>query len=410
MPRTVFALAVAAAMFVAGFSAVSSAEYLTGLSHGMDKRRAEDPPPVADTLALRCARNEWEPFQVFVFDDAGLTGVDVNVSAFTGPGDSMETVELYRAAYVPVTAETISHSPPDVTKIGTWPDGLIPFVDHFVGEVRDGAPFDVAPGFAQAVWAEVFVPEDQAPGTYEATVTVTADGRAPWTGTVTLAVWDFVIPTGISIKSNYGYSHATVWNFHQAHGGITARRDLLSMYFREFLRHRMSLYSYLDFMPGYSWNGAADAFDWDWTEFDAYFGPLWDGTFDEPGARFTGMTLPWPPGGRPGDVDAGVWERAWWGGWADHFRAKGWLDVPFLYLPDEPNPSEYAYVAELADRLHAADPDLKAMVTEQFNEELAGHVDIWDPDEPLFSDSLPWPPYPDVYAERRAMGEEDVVV
>jgi hypothetical protein len=147
------------------------------------------------------------------------------------------------------------------------------------------------------------------------------------------------------------------------------------------------------------------AFDWDWAAFDAYHGPLWDGTFDAPGYEFTSIMIPWAPGGCPGYVDPLDWENAWWKGWADHFRAKGWLEKLFLYLPDEPEPSEYPYLVELANRLHNADPDLRAMTTEQFEEEMAGAIDIWDPDEPLFSDSLPWPPYPEVYDERRALGE-----
>jgi hypothetical protein len=45
-------------------------------------------------------------------------------------------------------------------------------------------------------------------------------------------------------------------------------------------------------------------------------------------------------------------------------------------------------------------------VTEQYEENLGPDIDIWCPDEPMFSDSLPWPPYPEVYEDLRAEGKK----
>jgi len=78
----------------------------------------------------------------------------------------------------------------------------------------------------------------------------------------------------------------------------------------------------------------------------------------------------------------------------------------YIYLPDEPEPSEYPQLVELADLLHEADPELRAMATEQIADGLTGAVDIWCPDEPLFTDSLPFPPFPEDYPPRQALGEE----
>ncbi|NLH48955.1 MAG: DUF4091 domain-containing protein [Myxococcales bacterium] len=384
----------------------ASADYLVGLSHGTDKQRPEYSFTSNDTFALQAAGNEWEPFAVLIRDDQGLTNVNVEVSEFTGPGDPIDEIEPYRAAYVPVPAEHISHVPPDPDMAGDWPDGLIPFVDHFTGETRDGAPFDLAANYTQMIFVDVFIPEGQEPGTYTATVTVTADDRADWTGTVTLEVWDFTLPTGISLASNYGWSLSTVYNWHQAHGGVTDRATLNTRYLQEFARHRMALYGWNTKSPAYTWNDTNQTFDWDWTEFDTVDGPVLDGTFYRPGYKFTGLTLPGAPGGCPGTVDPVVWEREYWKGWAQHFRDRGWNDVLWYYMPDEPRPEMYPALRELAARLHAADPDLQPLVTEQFEEDLAGDVDIWCPDEPFFSDSMPYPPFPEVYEERRALGEK----
>jgi glycosyl hydrolase family 123/fibronectin type III domain protein len=376
-----------------------------GLSHGTNKQRPELNFTPSASYHLQSAKNEWEPFIVLIRDDAGLTNVDVAVTAFTGPGDPITTLELYRAHYVPVPPDNISHLPPDPNMAGDWPDGLVPFVDHFVEETRSGAPFDVPAEFTQMVFVDLFVPENQAPGAYQAEVTVTANGMSPWTGTVTLEVWDFALPNGISLASNYGWSFGSVWNWHSAHSGTTDADTLNDYYMEEFARHRMSLYNWTRTSPAAVWNDSLQTFDWDWTEFDAVDGPKLDGTFYTPGYKFTGKRLPGVIGGRPGTVSAELWEQEYWGGWAEHFRDKGWDETLFYYMPDEPRPEMYPQLRDLAARLHAADPDLRPMVTEQYEEGLEGDVDIWCPDEPLFSDSFPFPPFPETYEDRRALGE-----
>jgi hypothetical protein len=382
------------------------AEYRVGLTHGLVKQRPEFDFQSLAEVRLRAARNEWEPFQVLIRDDAGAANVNVVVTEFEGPGAPIGPVELYREHYVPVTPDHISSFPPDPDKAGDWPDGLVPFVDHFTGEDRDGAPFDAPPGYTVGVFGDVYVPEDQAPGDYVATVTVTANGRAEWRGTVRLTVWDFALPNEMNLAGAYGFSGGTMCGWHAARGGVTDCTTLTREYFEEFARHRIGLDFWAWGGPSYAWNDDAGTFDWDWTWFDEMHGPYLDGTFYTDGFRFNTMALPGAPGGRPGNVDPAVWEREYWAGWAAHFREKGWNDVLFYYLPDEPRPEQYPALRDLAARLHAADPDLQPLVTEQFEEGLAGDVDIWCPDEPLFSDSRLGPPFPEDYDDRRALGEK----
>ena len=55
--------------------------------------------------------------------------------------------------------------------------------------------------------------------------------------------------------------------------------------------------------------------------------------------------------------------------------------VTFLYLPDEPGRSEYAYIRKLADNLHSnpgPGKALPAFVTKRYVKELDGAIDIWD--------------------------------
>jgi hypothetical protein len=393
-----------AAVLALAMAGAAQADYLVGLTHGTDKQRPEFSFTPVAAYHLYAAQNEWEPFQVLLRDTDTVQNVDVAVTEFTGPGEAIAAPELYRVWYVPVDALHISHIPPDMSLVGDWPDGLVPFVDHFFNEQRNGAPFDLKPAYTQAVFADVYVPAGQTPGDYTATVTVTADSRPTWTGTVTLTVWNFALPNGLSIDSNYGFGDICGW--HQAHGFTGDCRALLDKYLLEFARHRMSLQGWSRADPVYTWDYNIGSFDWDWTAFDAANGPYFNGTFYTPGFKFTGYGLPGAPGGCPSDVDPSVWEREFWRGWAAHFRANGWLHQLYYYLPDEPKPPDFPAVCDLAHRLHVADPGLRPQVTKEYIKGLQDcEIDIWDPDEPRFSDCMPFPPYPDVYPQLQKEGK-----
>lgn len=375
-----------------------------GFSHGTNKQRPEFMFEVHGSYHLQAARNEWEPFLVLMRDDQGLTNVNVTATDFTGPGEPITDVELYRVHYVPVAADEISHHPGDPSKAGWWPDGLVPFVDHFVGQDRDGAPFDVQPDFTQAVFADVFVPAGQTPGTYSATVTVTADDRPEWSGEVTLEVWNFALPNGLSLESHYSYSQSAMCDYHTQHGNPPDCDTLNHWYFLEYARHRMSPYRWEKNKPPYEYNEETGVLTVDWTQWDIDHAPYLDGEFYKPGYEFQSIDIPRSFGGIPGDLTQEEWDHLHWSAWGAHFREKGWLEKAWMRLPDEPGPSQYDDLAELAARLHAADPDLQPFVTEQYDARLGDDIDIWCPDEPLFSDSTPFPPYPEEYDRLRAEG------
>lgn len=405
MKSKIFALAVGFATLFAFCPGSARAEYLIGLTHGIYKHRPEFSFTPTDQYRLYCAQNEWEPFQVLIWDDDGVENVDVTVTEFSGPGDDITEVEPYRVHYVPVLPGEISHFPPDPSRAGLWPDGLIPFVDHYDYEVRDGAPFDVPAEFAQAVFVDIYVPAGQTPGDYTATVTVTADGHVDWTGTITLTVWDFALPNGSSLVSNYSYARDGLCEYHLEHGATTDCEVLHARFFEEYARHRMSSHRWHK-TPTYTWDDPSQTLTYDWAAWDDYHAPYLDGTFYLPGYEFNTINLPRGFGDPPADMTQEEWDEMHWAAWGAHFRDKGWLDKAWCYLRDEPTPSQYPSVRDLAARIHAADPDLQAFVTEQYAEVMAPEIDIWCPDEPLFSDSLPWPPYPEIYEELRAEGKK----
>ncbi len=384
-------------------ASVAIAETTVALTHGTNRHRPDFGFEAADEYQIHSAKNEWEPFMVLIRDDAGLSGVDVTFSEFIGPGEPITVIEPYRVHYLPVNADQISHEPPDPSRAGMWPDALVPFVDHFVYEDRDGAPFDVPALFAQGIFVDVYVPADQTPGDYEATVNVLVNDNVIWTGTVTLTVWDFTLPNGMSLQSQYQYSHS-VCEYFQEHGSLGECDEIHTKFFESYARHRMSPYRWTLFDPPATWEPATQTFTLDWTEWDAYHSPYLDGTFYKPGFEFQTLNMERSHGGKPDDLAQNEWDFLNWSARADHFREKGWIEKAWLYLPDEPDPDQYPSLRDTAARLHEADPDLQPFVTEQYEPELGEDIDIWCPDEPMFSDSLPWSPFPEKYEELRAQG------
>jgi hypothetical protein len=63
----------------------------------------------------------------------------------------------------------------------------------------------------------------------------------------------------------------------------------------------------------------------------------------------------------------------------EHLRAKGWLQMAFVYWFDEPEPKDYSFVRAGMERLKKYAPGLCTMLTEQPEEALAGPIDLWCP-------------------------------
>ena len=397
MKRVLFVAAMLAALTATAYAAMEA-----GAIDPMIKVRPFQKPEFSSQATLYAAKNEWEPFQVVIYNNTqgDLTSVTATLDQLNGPNEFViDAIDLYREHYVNVPHP--SAKPGNMDDIGLWPDALIPFTDRYFGEVRSGAPFDVPDTESRVIWTDIYVPENAPAGEYSGTMIVSATGESQIEIPVNLTVFDFALPNKASLVSTYGYSCGGAYSAHQANGGIVEMNELNRYYWAEALEHRMTLSDpSCNSLPWY-YDEENDIVVFDWSTFDAELSDVLSGTFylTRPGTQFTTFRLP----GQVSDWHTNV---RFWQAFLAHFQEHGWADKLFLYLPDEPTPEEYPLLISIAQNLHEADPSLRALATEQFEEALAGAIDIWCPDEPLFSDWSPLPPHPSDYPPRQSMGEE----
>jgi hypothetical protein len=314
-----------------------------------EKIRPDAQPRASTEASLTAARNEFESFQVVVRGPA--KGVRVEASPLASPAGQIDGVKLFRE-------ELINLGQPSAADGGSgrWPDALVPDVDDVVGEQRNAFPFDVPAGESRAVWVEYFVPAGATSAIYRGAVKVTsAEGEA--NVPVTLAVWDFTLPSTSSLRTHFGLAYGVVAQGHGVSGD--ADSELRARYAQLGLDHRISLSGVAD-----------DGSHRDLGHFDRFYGSLVAGTAPTrlEGARLTTVKY-------IGNTSSVEDQRAW----AQHARAQGWMDRLFQYTCDEP-PLTCAW-SEIQGRTaaaHAADPEFQTLVTTQ----------LWDAEQHGVADDI----------------------
>ncbi len=307
-------------------------------------------PARPDAVArISAARNEFEAFQVVVTGSA--RGVQATASVLQGPaGATIAAPRLYAERLINLTRA----SAPD-GGTGRWPDALVPAVDEIVGEPRNAFPFDLKRPESRAIWAEVFVPADAVPGAYKGTVTVTTSGRTAAVVPVELTVWDFALPSTSSLRTAFGMMWGALPTGHGfSSSDLATFATLRARYGQLALDHRVTISRHDD--------GAFADLD----HFDAYYGPLMDGSAPTRlvGARLTSVEY------LGGLDDVASLQR-----WATHYRARGWFERLFQYTCDEP-PQTCAWsdIGTRAAAAKAADPEFRTLVTTTIWDATAGGV------------------------------------
>ncbi len=339
------------------------------------KIRPSDLPNTTRSVNIKAARNEYESFQVAVQGTEALTITDISVTDLTQNSltFSKDNIKIYREGYIEiVTPSNLEGS------TGPWPDPLIPKKDVFFNETRNAFPVTVPAGRNQAFWFDIFIPLSTGSGTYTGELTVTAKDHPPIDIPLTLTVWGFRIPATSSLISAFGFDG---WDFQLGHFGDLEHYDqtvpLSRLYAQAGLMNRLTLSSVTKEDWSILWPEPPNI---DWTEFDANWGPFFDGMdlpFGPKNARFTSLETV-----NSGDTDP---ERiAFWQSFSSHFKENGWFHLLVNYTWDEPNDAgDFAEIKRISHLVHQADPELRTLVTTDIQQgethDIVDDVDVWVP-------------------------------
>jgi len=372
MRMEIVAVAPVIALVILLAGAAGAQEPLVWVASPWEQVLRDTPPGPARAADLEAARNEFEAFRAVVRAGAQpLRGVTVVATPLQGPGAiPASSLILYREHYVEIAKPSYRSTAPP----GWYPDALIPFVDpqtgaDLKGAKYDAAPFGVEPGMNQAVWVDVRVPPDAQPGTYTGRLHVTAGGAPLGDVPLRLTVSKVALPDTIAMRSNFGGFGSGVAKHHGVEDGSPEYRAIEERYIDTLLEHRCVPSSLGAVWPQWTEGQGMD---------DRETGERLRHMVED--RHVNALALPFPWGDGPERC------RAYLHDLAAYLREKGWLDLAYIYMQDEPNDADaYEVVRRQGALIHEADPGIKRLCTEQTVTsdpawgDLYGAVDIWCP-------------------------------
>ena len=214
------------------------------------------PPGDVQTVTLKAASNEYEPFRLIVHNSGKnkLTDLNVSVSSLIGSDGeiSAENIQLYRANYLNVTKPSNRSKNP----AGFYPDALIPFLNPETEKITDqvtyvAAPFSVDTASNEEIWCDLYVPAGTKSGTYSGVVTLAKKKSRIAEVPVTLNVWNFELPVKISMLSHFGSLNSAAVKLMGIEASGRKFLEMEDLYNKELLKHRAVPSS-----PGNIWPGA----------------------------------------------------------------------------------------------------------------------------------------------------------
>ncbi|MBU0611502.1 MAG: hypothetical protein KKI08_26735, partial [Armatimonadetes bacterium] len=304
-------------------------------------------------VALIAAANEYEPFRLIVrAGDRALPEVNLTVSDLRGPGATIvaANLTLFREHYLDIFAPSYRSTAPT----GWYPDALIPFVDpvtkqDIVGAKYDATPYTIEANANQGYWIDVYVPTGTKPGEYRGMVTVTSADKKLADVPLTLTVREWGLPDSIAMQSCFGSLGSRLAKQNGVAPGSPELASIEDLYIEAFLAHRAVPGSLGNIWPTVADDGTVD---------DSQTGERLRKLVEDD--HVNALRLPFSPGSGPEKCKAQL--RAL----AGYLRQKGWLDLAYVYMKDEPNkPEEYEIVRQQGALIKEADPGIKRMCTEQ---------------------------------------------
>ncbi|MBI3802562.1 MAG: DUF4091 domain-containing protein, partial [Nitrospirae bacterium] len=309
-------------------------------------------------VTISAARNEFEPFQIFIAAPAAtaLSQVDITIGDLSdGKGNVItalvsgrpKNIVIYREHYISIVSTKLSSSE---AKPGLWPDGLVPKVDEYFGEVRrmpgettPAFPFNVAAGRKQGVWVDVYVPQGTPAGLYKGTAQVTIGSTVAAKIPVQLTVRNFDLPSIPSLKTAYAVGIGETASGHYGTRDVSDAKywEMICLYTKEMLLHRLSNDNVI--WPAPAWSSSLGKINWSlpaistscnqrYPEFLSGGNPNLLPNGKLPGAKVNRARM------RDGTVinTTPIQTVAYYRDYIQHFINNGWKSQLFYYLWDEP--------------------------------------------------------------------------
>jgi hypothetical protein len=287
-------------------------------THRYDRITPTTPvPSTLEAVKIKSGKNGFASFQLVIQGPA--TGV---VPTVTINGIPPENIHLFKVSYLNLTHQ----SGPDGWK-GPTANGLIPIgKDDVVGEVRNGAPFDVPANENRVVWVDVHVPPNASSGGSQGTATVKIPGQIDLQLAVFLTVWNFSLPSTAPRRSYWSLFYGAIPSAHSIKGDFSKTRLL---YTQLGLDHYMSV----------SW---FDDGNQDPTHIAQTYGSAMNGTMATQlkGAKLTSLN-------RIGDRTA----------FAAMAKVNGWMDRVIDYdtaIDEPPSQTPWSNIPVVAAKVRAA--------------------------------------------------------
>ncbi|MFN2531358.1 MAG: glycoside hydrolase domain-containing protein [Pyrinomonadaceae bacterium] len=328
------------------------------------------------------ARNEIIAFQLIVeADNEGIGRLTVGLAELHQRGGNAKIkyvppsldptnyvgrpIEIFSVNYMNV--EMPSHATwvykPDSPAAPKDPTGWKPveLVPENARPGRGGFPLQVARERNQTVWIEIYTSRTLPAGLYSGTLSADTDGQKRLIP-IELELFDFTLPDENSL-------HAMVY-YESLQPQLYQGRNLDAEYHRFAHRQRIELVHEYDIVSAEQSRSIFDG-----TAFTKGHG--YEGPGEGVGNRIIPRTFYGP--GKSFDERASAWREA--DSWKLFLKRNFPNAITFLYLPDEPGPSQYGYIRQLADNVHSnpgPGKTLPTFVTKHYVKELDGAIDIWD--------------------------------
>jgi len=332
--------------------------------------KLDRPAAGAATAEVFAARGETESFQVVVTaTESMVSGVNVESWALIKKDDGAALdaadVVLYREVFVPVRHSARGATCPP----GLIPDALVPFQNPYtseeirepvwkdsgrIGPLFGATNFSLFPGHNAAIWVDIHVPRDAAPGLYEGRVKVTADSVPPVELPVRLTVWDFALPPGPTHENHFG-GFGNVAGYLKLDPGSPEFQAIEDRYIEMMAAHRINPPVPTRLKPAVADDGTpqfTDELTVQWAEFVKRY-------------NLTNIEVPPPP--FP-DILGPDRQKAinFYRGWYAFLDKNGWAAGSYHYMLDEPNDAEaYKQVRQLGALVAESAPRLRRLVVEQ---------------------------------------------